>query len=734
VRRLGEVLALAAAAGCGVLVSRSGLLPPGDPFAGTLAVLPVVVVALVLIGRRGRRWGRPWAPWAEALALAGLVLAVLARSRLGVAVADEALAAGLVGLLAAHLVRRLLGLRPLLGRRLPACPPAAFFALPFVVYLALLPWSTFHRPPDGDEPWYLLLTHSLAYDGDAELTNNYAAGDWRSFIDRPLEPQPGDPSGPEGQIYSRHNALLPLVLAPAYRLFGKLGALTTMALLTAALAWVTLRLGRHYAPERPGEVLAAYALVAFAPPMLLYSYQLWVEVPAALLSMAALDACLTLEARRREGAAGWGRAALATWLVLAAALVLLPLLKIRFMLLALPLAALAWWHSGRPWKPALVLGGLLALVGAGILIHNQLLYDNPLKIHTWQEVEVYQYSVREYLSGFFGLFFDAGFGLFACAPLWLLLLPAFALLLLRRHPLVGDLAVFVLPYLVIVAPRREWYGGWSPPFRYALIALPLLGLGLVPLLAGRRRGAARALLAALGALTLVLTLLWVAVPGWTYNFADGRTYLLDHLSRDLGADVARLFPSFVRPRTATWIWPAAAALLVPLLWWLPGRRPRRAALWGVAALLLAAAAVPVAAHRLPTRIVELEDPQVVKHGGHLYPDPWVIERPRYRGGWVLREGESLAAPVVAGGRRLRLRLDAEFIRNRPGPRRLALEVRAGGKLLATLVLDAPRQWQRLDAGEIDWPAGEDLVLRLPPGHHPGPPSGAILDRLDLQWR
>ena len=27
----------------------------------------------------------------------------------------------------------------------------------------------------------------------------------------------------------------------------------------------------------------------------------------------------------------------------------------------------------------------------------------------------------------------------------------------------------------------------------------------------------------LGALTLALALVWVVVPGWTYNFADGRT-------------------------------------------------------------------------------------------------------------------------------------------------------------------------------------------------------------------
>ena len=49
------------------------------------------------------------------------------------------------------------------------------------------------------------------------------------------------------------------------------------------------------------------------------------------------------------------------------------------------------------------------------------------------------------------------------------------------------------------------------------------------------------LLAGLGALTLALTLIWLTVPGWTYNFADGRTYVLDALGQRLGMDITRFF-------------------------------------------------------------------------------------------------------------------------------------------------------------------------------------------------
>ncbi|HEX9668386.1 MAG TPA: hypothetical protein VGC93_02775, partial [Thermoanaerobaculia bacterium] len=235
------------------------------------------------------------------------------------------------------------------------------------------------------------------------------------------------------------------------------------------------------------------------------------------------------------------------------------------------------------------------------------------------------------------------------------------------------------------------------------------------------------------ALTLVLALLWIAVPGWTYNFAHGRTYLLDHLGERLGADVARLFPSSVRPRPATWLWPLAAAAVVPTLWAWPGRRTMRrlAGAAGVTALLLAAAALPLLAARLPTRTVEFEDPQVVKSGGHLHPDRWVVERTRFRGGWALRVTERLETPVAPGGRRVGIVLELEFIRNQPVP--FALDVRAGSAHLATWRPQRARVWERVELGPFAWPAGEPLVLEAFGPHPRGPLNGVLLDRAVLAW-
>jgi hypothetical protein len=726
---------LAVGIGVSLLAAAFLPLPATDPFRSTLVILPFVLAGL----REIRRWterlgGIPLVATrgvlgdgGEVVTLAVLLLLVVARPHLALGRADEALAAGFLLVLGHRLVRNTIALRPLLGSRVPARPSILFFLLPLAAYLAILPWSTGHRQPDGDEPFNLLVTHSLAYDFDADLTNNYAAHDWTHFMSRPIEPQPGDPRGPHGEIYSRHNELLPLLLAPAYRLAGKNGALATMAVLTAALAWMTVRLGRHYAPDRPGEVLAAWALTAFAPPLLLYSYQVWVEVPAALLLALALDRILDLDGKRP-----WRSP---EWLGIGLPLLLLPLLKMRFVLIAGPLLAMAWWYAGRR-RQVVLLGLLLAGLAVGMLAYNQLLYSNPLKIHTWQEVDPYNHGSLAYFEGLLGLFWDAAFGLFGCAPIWLILVPGALLLAALRQRLLVHLTVLALPYLVVVAPRTEWYGGWSPPFRYALIALPLFALGLVPLLARREaRPGARALLAGLGALTVALTLIWVVVPGWTYNFADGRTYLLDSLDERLGLDLARFFPSAIRLRTATWLWPPLSLAVVTLLWWLPGRRWARTSagpLAGVAAVLALAAGLPVAGARVPTHVVELEDPQVRKSGGHLYPERWVIERALYRGSWVVRAGERIEAPVVPGGRKVRLTLHAQLIRNQPVS--FALDVQAGDRLLAVWQPGRERAWKAIALGPFDWPAGAPLVLAAHGADLPGELNGVLLDRVDLEWR
>lgn len=721
-----SLLELAVALGLGWGLAYLLPLAPDDPFRTSLTIVPLVVAALRAIERHALEHGgrKPADRRGEVEAVVLVLLGLLAvgRQSLGLAVTEGFVAAGFLLLLAHRVARLLPVLAGSLGRRLPKRPPAVFFFLPLVVYLAIVPWMHEHRSFDGDEPYYLLLTHSLAHDFDSDLGNNYAAEDWRAFLDRPIEPQPGDPVGLDGEVRSRHNLLLPLILAPAYRVAGAWGVLAMMAAIAAGVAWMLLRLAHRFAPDRPAEALLVYALFAFSPPMMVYCYQVWVEVPAALLVALAADRVWRLGGQRPRWSEG---------LLIAAVLLLLLLLKLRFGLVAIPLLLLAAWRgAGSGRRQVALLAGVFAAGLAGLMAWNYWEYGNPLKMHSWVELGVFEQPLQAFVRGGLGMFYDSSFGLFPSAPIWLLLLPAVVLLIRQRNRRLRDLLLVSLPYMVVVAPRAEWFGGWSPPFRYSLVLLPLWALTLVPLMMRRNQAGMRVLLGALGALTLLLTMIWIVMPGWTYNLATGSSHLLEGASALLEADVVRLFPSMVRPRVAAWIWPLASLLLIPLAFWRARRARRIAPLLGVTALLLAGTAVPLAARRLPTRTVEVEDDWVRKRGGNLHPTTWTLQRVHFRGGWVLSFYGQVEIPVVAGGPRALLQLELELLRPDPAP--FQLHVAAGEHELTQVTLETPG-WQTLDLGPFDWPAGVPLVLRGPAAGT-GTANGLVLDRVTIEWR
>jgi len=361
---------------------------------------------------------------------------------------------------------------------------------------------------------------------------------------------------------------------------------------------------------------------------------------------------------------------------------------------------------------------------------NQIVFDNPLKYHDIDGLRIYAAAPLRYFLGLTGLFFDCAFGLFSFSPIWAVAIPAIALLVRRRHPVLTDTLLVFSFYLLILLPRGEWHGGWSPPFRYGIAVLPMLGLWLVPALEKRRRWAVGVVLMSFGALTLCLTLLWLVEPGWMVNLAHGRSHLLDYLSSRQGADIARLFPSSIRPRMATWIWPAAFTMAVLLAWKSSRRLPGPAPLWGLCALLLSAILVLTAAWALPTRVVEFEDPWVKKSGGSLYPDQWTVYRVGYRGGWSLPRRTRLEVPLVGGGDRLELALDVQFV-GEEGSRAI-LRLRAGEEIMARRKVE-PGPWQTLHFPPMEWPSGASLMLELVDPKRRLADERLVFDRARLIW-
>ncbi len=734
----------------------SALLPalPLGGVRGMLVVLPVVGALFASVGRYAAG-NRPTA--LEGVLWGGWILLALQHFSLGIPGSSEIVAATGLALAGSRTAALAVRLRRAVGR--PVLWP--FFALPLALYLFAWPWTTTARAPDGDEPYYLLLTHSLAHDFDVDLADEYRGEAWRSFTTVPVAPQPGDPTGSNGEIYSRHSALLPLALAPLYLLAGPFGAQLGMLAFAAGAAAAGFAAARARFPGHPRGILASWAILAFAPPLLLYAGQFWVEVPAALLVALICRSLARLDSAPVNASAAATAPTLRELLALALPLVALPLLKLRFLVLALPLGALAaarLRRSSRRRSDLLLLAALVAIPLLALGLWNFWRYGNPLRMYAGSDLAIFDVPLRDQLRGDFGLFFDSAFGLFALSPIWLLLLPAAVQSLRRHRPESAALApaaelAALLPYLLLIGMRREWYGGWSPPFRYGVVLLPALALALPPLFAPKRLAfGLRWLFAALAALSALLALVYLVHPAWAYSLANGSSRLLDELSQDFPGDLVRLFPSMVRVRPATWIGPVAVALSVIAIGWLaargerhPIRRLRRRYVWplAAAALLLAWSGLVVAAYRLPTALIEFEDAWVTHRGGALYPERWTLDRTRFDGGWALRRDAEVSARPVPGGSECRVAVRVLQAAGAQAP--LVLEVRSGPRLVATLVPppapparapDAARElpWVRLETGPFAFAAGDLLSFRAVGPAVAGVPSYLVLDRAEVAWR
>ena len=731
VATLGPAAFAVAALLAAPLLERWVPLADGDPLRSTLALVPALVAAVLAVEGWMRRQRVAALGAAEAGLLAGLATALLVGAlrwqSLGLSIPDSLVFTGFVLVLFYWIARALLRLRPLLGRPLAAGTAPIFFYLPLVLYLFLTPWSTQRRAPDGDEPYNLLLAHSLAFDFDADLANNYRQADSLRFVNRELGPQPRDPEGAQGEQYSRHTIALPLLLAPAYRLGGKFGALATMAVLAAALAWWTLHLARRLFPDDPGGALLAYAVFALTPPFLLYAHQVWVEIPAGLLLVVAFHGLHRVAPRAPLAR---NRATLAWTLV---CILLLPLVKLRFAALSISLLGLLAWRTRHSKRWIWTLVAAAAIGPTAFLVYNQVRFGRLLRADSLDRLNLTGDPLGSLLTGAGGLFFDGAFGLFLSSPLWLLLLPAVLGVVWRHHRIAAHVAVVVVPYLLAVGLTPNWYGGWSPPFRLGIVVLPLLAVLLVPVLAQRRRPGARLALAGLGSVTVILTLVWVLQPGLAYDWPNGTTRLSEALGGRLGVDVSRLLPSTLRVRPATFAW-SIGALAAIVAWRLPVRRPVISGSLGVALLLLGATTATYLASSVPTRNVNFEDAFVLKSGGSHYPDLWQPGRgPRL--GWSLPEGERLEVPLVAGGEALYLELDilARPPGERPRSRPAVLRVLAGAHELGRTTLDGAPVWRTLRLGPYPWPTGESLTFELEDADNE-PRIEVVLDRLRFDWR
>jgi hypothetical protein len=582
----------------------------------------------------------------------------------------------------------------------------------------------------GDEPYYLMVTHSLVHDRDLDLADNFARVDYLPFYwGRLTTRMSGVRTTEDGRIYAdSFQGLQPLWLAPGYWAAGRAGTVVIVNLAGALAVALVFRLALLAGASSRAAFLA-WLGAAFSVPAVSFAVSPWPEMTGAFFATSA--AVLLLRAPRPRAAIG----------AAAILLVLLVATKTRLFLLALPIMTGFVRRPG--WRAVGMLGaaGVAAFVMA--FLFDTLAQGGHLMARVrgiglgptlgWLVAWTVQ-APMEY-RGHLGLLLDQEFGALASAPALALALAGAAAaagerrwrcLLVTAGPFV--LAWYYLGSLGASRSRvdQHWHGGFSPAGRFLVAALPLLWVWAATMLDRLRGRLAWSIVAGLYVVTLGQTLLASIRPAWRFNRGIGRATPLVEFFAYTGLDPGRLLPSYVSPGDA-WVAPGLGALVAIVLagWFAAGRPgtapPRGAWILGAVTAVVLALSVPLVLWLHPTG----EYPAILGRGrggtpfhGVIQVDTGVGTAPRERLVWAAqRPGEVELAPRLPPGRyRVVVSAGAQGV---PGGPRLRIGLDGSPGRLVPMDSAVPPAWlEREYVTEIAW-AGGRLPIRIELGEVSG---------------
>ena len=413
-----------------------------------------------------------------------------------------------------------------------------------------------------DEPQYLLSALSLWEDRSLDISDELADQRWRDFHDLALPVQTEVLDG--GRQVSPHDPLLPVLLAVPMGLGGWLAAKLALAGLAAAIAALTVWVAARRFGVTPWLAGAGTALVFASPPLAVYGSQVYPELPASGAALVAVAAATGPMHRRGL-------------LAVAAAVVALPWLSVKYAPVAAVIAALVLWRLARTGqgRSAAGLAAGLGVAGLAYLGLHRLWWGGWTVYasgdHFEQTGELSVMGVSPDLAGrstrLVALLVDRSYGIAAWAPVWLLAVVALAALA-RRQP--AGTGLLLLPvaagWSVATWAAYTMHGFWWPG-RQLVVVLPLVLIAVLwwsGQIAGPRLRAAAGVLGVVGVVATVTLLV------------DGRARELTWVTGFEGVDnplygwTRALLPDYRAPGTGMWlrhaVWIAVLVALAVVGW------------------------------------------------------------------------------------------------------------------------------------------------------------------------
>jgi len=446
----------------------------------------------------------------------------------------------------------------------------------------------------GDEPHYLLISHSLLKDGDLDLANNYQNTDFEAYMppQAPLRPHTV-PGKKEGSLYSFHSPGIAILLLPFYALGLALGKGALIFLVRFGMSLIGAFLGIQiylYAREAWGRerlALGLWILVTLTAPIFFYANHIYPEIVVAAFGLFAF--------RRLRFARSLKTRDLALIGFLLASFIWFHALKYFFILAPIFLYAV-WivWKNDETKSRLRRLAALLVPAGLCMAAYFVLQYSlygsfNPTSV-SWQGAMDGRQTMS-FLKDLFtgipfkfrwetlaGYFLDQRDGLLLYAPIYIFAFLGVVAMLRAKSKDAGWLLFIAAPYILVSAFLTQ-RTGYAPQARPLVAVIWVLAIFIGGFIAENGKRAYRYLFDGAVGFSLLVTWLLCRNPfalyqETTFGTTERAGDLFVALS-NLHFYLPNLLPSFIKIEEGRWmpniIWIIALALIILAYLFIRGR-------------------------------------------------------------------------------------------------------------------------------------------------------------------
>ena len=509
-------------------------------------------------------------------------------------------------------------------------------------------WSSSARFAAGDEPHYLLMSHSLINDGNLNLFDEYFNKEYTPFYPQQLEPKPSDLVTPS-RIQSRGlGSIFSIIIAPAYLLGGFYGVIALMVIISTALIFNCFKLYVTATGNAQASLISAFFVMSTLP-ILTYSSCIYPDIFAALIIIFATRLFQIPPATRQ------GRLVPLKILFLS---IFLLFLKFRYVSIVVIFIFFACRRQNRRRNRSLTyFSGILVLI-ALYFVADWYVFNGDLFAYRFggvNKLRNFMPNLRS-ISVLFGILIDQESGLLFFSPIYFLSLAGIA-----SWPKPKDtayrIAILATPVIIIsLMGHFAWHSLPTPPLRYLLPALPLLGLfGTQAIKTWKSTNRyLRIIACSMAIYSIGVSVLILIQPNWLINLADGSAAMFEALSIQLNTHVFLMLPSLIRINSAVLTWVFILIALLCIIFFVKRKfeiqdrsisLPLESLLTrSIAAMLFCLFGLLYSADVSCPRTVNAEDRFLSKpNGGHYYPekqDPFYHRETDY--GWTLKPGTSIS--------------------------------------------------------------------------------------------